>query len=347
MYDALKVDATKSIVVMPDFFIDRIITLGSKDEFVKLMTEKVRFGGGSIRNISTKDRRGGNAGNIAYCLAKLGMRKITLFTVADEFGSAMLHKLFSKCGDAVNLKIEVGKHGVSTILEFIDEKASKANVILNDSADNEYFGSDKIASEDNLKILENADAVIVVNWGSNLKAAELVEYAFKKSPKSFHFIDPADIDLRRDEFRDSLLKISKDVNALALNENEANSLGMSLGLNSVLPPNNYGEQQIKDAAEQISSRLGISIDLHTRLGAASSNGKETVFVPAIKVEAKTLTGAGDSWDSANIVGHLYKLNTLERLTFSNAYASLYVRNSYGEPPTMDETLELLENLPCS
>jgi ribokinase len=344
MFDTLKEIKTKSIVVMPDFFVDRIITLGSKEEFTNLLTEKVRFGGGSIRNISTIDRRGGNAVNIAYCLAKLGMRKITLFTVADEFGSAMLHKVFSKYEATVNLRIENGKHGRTTGLEFLDEKHTKANVMLNDAADNEYFGPDKIDSKENLKILQDADAVMVVNWGSNLKAAELVEYAFTKSPNSFHFIDPADIELRRDEFRDSLLNISSCVNALALNENEANSLGKSLGLNLVLPPNNYNEHDVKNAAEQISSKLGINVDLHTREGAASSNSKATFFAPAIKVEAKTLTGAGDSWDSANIVGYLYKLSTPERLTFSNAYASLYVRNSHGEPPTIDETLGTLENL---
>jgi ribokinase len=346
MFDSLEEVKSKSIVVMPDFFVDRIIKLGSREEFIKLLNEKARFGGGSIRNILTTERKGGNAVNIVYCLAKLGVSSVTLFTVADELGSAMLHNLFSKFGNTVNLKIERGKHGRTTGLEFIDEKVTKAkaNIMLSDVADNEYFGSDKIDSEDKLKILKDADAVMVVNWGSNLKAEELVEFAFTKSPNSFHFIDPADINLRRDEFRDSLLRISNRIDALALNENEANSLAKSLGLNTVLPPSKYDEQDIKNAAEQIASKLGISVDLHTQTGAGWSNGQQTYFAPAITVEAQTLTGAGDSWDSANIVGYLCKLSTKDRLTFSNAYASLYVRNSRGEPPTMNETLDLIEKL---
>jgi ribokinase len=254
----------------------------------------------------------------------------------------MLQKVFSKFGDRVNLRVEDGKHGRTTGLEFLNDNATKANVMLNDAGDNEHFGPDKIDSEENLKILENADAVIVVNWGSNLKGTELTQFAFSKSPKSFHYIDPADIELRKDEFRDFLQTISKYVGTLALNENEANSLGNSLGLNSLLPPNNYSEQDIRNTALQISSRIGMNIDLHTRIGAGWSNGKQTDFAPAFKVEAKTLTGAGDSWDSANIVGYLSKISTRERLMFSNGYASLYVGNSQAEPPTMREALEFLE-----
>jgi ribokinase len=69
---------------MPDFFIDRIVRLKSptKDVF-KLIQEKEKFGGGSIRDISRLDTRGGNAVNIAYCLAKLGVH-VTLFTNANE-----------------------------------------------------------------------------------------------------------------------------------------------------------------------------------------------------------------------------------------------------------------------
>jgi ribokinase len=92
----------------------------------------------------------------------------------------------------------------------------------------------------------------------------------------------------------------------------------------------------------LSSNTGINIDLHTRIGSAWSNGNETVYVPAFNVQARTLTGAGDSWDSANIIGHLSKeISVIERLTFSNAFASLYVKKPMGEPPTMQETLESL------
>ena len=101
-----------SVVVMPDFFIDRIVRLKSPTkDLLKAIHEKEKFGGGSIRDISSLDTRGGNAVNIAYCLAILGVR-VTLFTIANEIGEAVLRKLFSKFdNDRVNLQIANGKHG--------------------------------------------------------------------------------------------------------------------------------------------------------------------------------------------------------------------------------------------
>jgi ribokinase len=88
----------------------------------------------------------------------------------------------------------------------------------------------------------------------------------------------------------------------------------------------------------------VSIDLHTRIGAAWSNGRETSFANAIKVQPKTLTGAGDSWDAADILGHLAGLDIRERLMFSNAYVSLYIRNALAEPADIKDVLDLLERI---
>ena len=77
-----------SIVVMPDFFIDSIIRIKSIKLLLEEIAIKEKSGGGSIRDISIDDVRGGNAANIAYCLAKLGV-KVTLFTAANKIGSAV------------------------------------------------------------------------------------------------------------------------------------------------------------------------------------------------------------------------------------------------------------------
>ena len=50
-----------SIVVMHDFFIDRIIRLESKEDLFDMVNEKAKVGGGSIRGIPTTDIKGGNA----------------------------------------------------------------------------------------------------------------------------------------------------------------------------------------------------------------------------------------------------------------------------------------------
>ncbi len=164
---------------MPDFLIDRVIKLKSKEQFIAEIDKKVKFGRGSIRGIHSVERRGGNAVNIAYCLAKLGV-KTKLFTVASQSGRALLEKIFSKYEDVATVHVSSGRHGLTTALEFLDTEGKKANVMLNDSGGNERFGSDRISSKEYLEILNKAAAVVVVNWGSNPFGSEL--YAYLKNP---------------------------------------------------------------------------------------------------------------------------------------------------------------------
>ncbi len=320
------------IVVMPDFFVDRVIKLGSKEEFFNNINDKAMLGGGSIRGVPTADIKGGNAANVAYCLAKLGVR-VALFTMADDIGAAILRQTFSRFGENVNLLVTSGRHASTTAFELLNERDVRVNIMISDVGDNSKFGPDMVNSSDHLNYLKNSDAAVVVNWGSNLKGTQLAEHAFKNSPKSLHFIDPADIETRKEDFRDSLTYIAEFTDVLSINESEYNSLAEVTGL-----------EHLELTREDIVDKIGISVDLHTRKGAAWSNGKETSFVRAIKVDVRTLTGAGDSWDSADILGYLAGLNATERLTFANATVSLYLRSQNAEPPTSNEVFELLERI---
>jgi ribokinase len=286
--------------------------------------------------------KGGNAVNIAYCLASLGV-KVTLFTIADDIGSAIIRQIFLKFGSRSNLRITNGKHGCTTSFEFRDETKSKVNVMVSDVGDNANFGPDRIDSAADLEILNNADGVIVVNWASNFKGTQLAEHVFVNSPKALHFLDPADIETRKQEFLDSITKISDIIDVLSINENEYNSLAGVVGIEPLFIEC-YSQDGVRNAAKKLAEKIGISIDLHTRIGAAWSNGKETEFVHAIKVEAQTLTGAGDSWDAADIIGYLAGLDAKERLIYANVCSSLYIRNPYAQPATMTEVSELLERI---
>jgi len=331
------------IVVMPDFFVDRVIKLGSKEEFFNSINDKARLGGGSIRGVPTADIKGGNAANVAYCLAKLGVR-VALFTMADDIGAAILRQTFSRFGENVNLLVTSGRHGSTTAFELLNERDVRVNIMISDVGDNSKFGPDMVNSSDHLNYLKNSDATVVVNWGSNLKGTQLAEHAFKNSPKSLHFIDPADIETRKEDFRDSLKYIAEFTDVLSINESEYNSLAGVTGLEHLELTREDIVDHIKDAVRQLAEKIDISVDLHTRKGAAWSNGKETSFVRAIKVDVRTLTGAGDSWDSADILGYLAGLNATERLTFANATVSLYLRSQNAEPPTSNEVFELLERI---
>jgi ribokinase len=67
--------------------------------------------------------------------------------------------------------------------------------------------------------------------------------------------------------------------------------------------------------------------------------------PSFKCEVNTMTGTGDSWDSADIIGYMAGLCVKERLTLSNAYASLHISNLYSEPAAMNELFQFVEKLP--
>lgn len=330
-----------SIAVMPDFFVDRIIRLESKEKLFDALGEKARMGGGSVRGISTTDVKGGNAVNVAYCLAKLGV-KVALFTVADDIGATMISRAFSQFGDRATLRISSGKSGLTTAFEF-PHGDTRVNVMVSDIGDNADFGPEKLSSEADRAILKNADGVMIVNWASNQKGTELAEFAFRNSPSAFHFIDPADVETRKQDFSDSLGKLAGLTDCLSINENECNSLADALGLGHLLG-SSYTPEEVKSAAKKIAEKVGISTDLHSKAGAAWSNGKESTFVHAVRVDAKTLTGAGDSWDAADIIGYLAGLDPNERLLFANCCASLYVRDTQGEPPAMNKVFELVERV---
>jgi ribokinase len=184
---------------------------------------------------------------------------------------------------------------------------------------------------------------MVMNWASNSRGTELAEFSFRNSPSAFHFIDPADVDTRKHEFRDSLVGLASITDSLGMNENECNSVSDAFGLGRLLGAS-YGADDVRAAAKKLSDRIGISVDLHTKAGAAWSNGRESEFVHAIKVDAKTLTGAGDAWDAADVLGYLAGLDPRERLLFSNCCASLYVRDEKGEPPSLNSAFELVERV---
>ena len=109
------------------------------DNLTEIIENKIRVGGGSVRGLNSVDIKGGNAVNVAYCLARLGA-KVDLFTVADKIGYSVLNSTFKKFNSQVNLHIKNGKHGLTTIFEFTNPSFAVSNVMLSDVGDNSNFG---------------------------------------------------------------------------------------------------------------------------------------------------------------------------------------------------------------
>lgn len=64
---------------------------------------------------------------------------------------------------------------------------------------------------------------------------------------------------------------------------------------------------------------------------------EEAVVPTFCVEPLRVTGAGDSWNSGNILGHL------AGLALANAVAGLYISGKDGIAPTLAEVARFLES----
>lgn len=317
-----------SVVVLNDFFLDRIISISDLGKVYSQIIEKSKLGG-SIRGIPQRDLKGGNATNVAYALARLGC-PVSLITVADKAGSALLTEIFSEFENASLFVID-GKPGRTTALEFRDGK-NIVNVMLSDLGDNENFGPEKLGVREQ-QALKNSKAVIVANWASNKKGTELSKFAFEKSGAALHFLDPADIQTRPKEFKEALNELHSSLNSLCINENECNILLKQYGLGTI-----SGAGDTKKLVQELAKKISITIDLHTASGSYWSNGNEVEFVKSFQVEPVIVTGAGDVWDAANIVGYLGNLSTPERLVFANGASALYIKNTQGDPPTLHEVL---------
>ncbi|CAN5739513.1 hypothetical protein BH23THE1_BH23THE1_09440 [soil metagenome] len=343
------------VTILPDFFVDRIIEISDYPIFMNDIQKKIVAGGGSMRGYSSMDIKGGNAVNMAYSLAKLDVH-VELFTVADEIGSAILRSVFMPFRTNVNLHIIKGKHGLSTVFEFSNSSISSSysNVMVSDVGDNDNFGPELIESQEVMMILRSSDAVIMTNWASNLRGTDLLDYAFTNSPKSVHFLDPADIERRCFEFINMLKSRSNLVDFLSINENEYNLIikalesvignpnSTLLTFDSNLYPDNMNA--FCESAKFLSNFINLTVCIHTTKGSTISDGHKSLFIDSI-VPSKIdiVSGAGDSWDAGFIFGHLYGFTTIEKICFANLLSSLHVENSLGDNPSLSEIIDYIKS----
>lgn len=345
------------ITILPDFFVDRIIKISNMNYLADAVEKKIKVGGGSIRGLSSVDIKGGNAVNVAYCLARLGV-KVDLFTVADEVGYSILDTVFKKFSSLVRLHIKNGKHGLTTIFEFTDSSFSVSNVMLSDVGDNSNFGPESIESandsdDDNvLSVLSSSSAVVLTNWASNLKGTDLMEYVFKNSANSLHFLDPADITERREEFIRDIKNHSKLIDLLSINENELLQIMCALSNTGDMIPISLDKGNTDSItplnlckyAMFLSNLFKINLCIHTMIGSVWSDGCKIVFVNSIPPsKINIVSGAGDSWDSAFLFGHLLNFTDEEKLCFANLFAFLYLENAYNDAPSLHDIVNYICN----
>lgn len=335
------------VVVLPDFFLDRLINLNwSPLEFSSLISDVANRKGGSIDGIPQTDMRGGNAINVASALARLGA-KITPIVCTSEYGLQQIKYYFRDAPvDTTHIKIRK-KASVTTALEF-KNKEEKTNVMIRDLGSLADFGPEDL-DEDDYSLIEDADYTCLFNWAGTLKfgtpLAQAVFSTAKKKRKGktyFDTADPTPNQLAIPQLMETVLK-SNQLDILSLNENEA------IMYASLLDKTLYDRKSDLDftelameAARVLAKHFRSRIDLHTTAFSATLKDKTETTVPAFNVKVLRATGAGDAWTAGNILGDRNGLSDKCRLALANAVAACYLWGPAGLHPSRRELTTFIE-----
>jgi sugar/nucleoside kinase (ribokinase family) len=347
--DFLKSETTEfSIVVMPDFFLDRLVTVNCDLEtFNKNIRSVIGKKGGSIDNISQTDVRGGNAVNTASALAALGM-KVTPIVCTDSLGMQLIrfHLRHGKI-DFSHVKI-FDQPSITTALEFEVEQG-RVNVMLRDLGALADFGLQHLARRD-FDAIEDADCVCVFNWAGTKKfGTELADGIFrhvKTKGRGKTYYDTADPSPNKEEIPKLLKSVlqSKNLDILSVNENEAISYAQLLDRKLAKKRDLPLDELALEAAEVLAKNLATRVDLHTTNFSATFTKKSQTIVPAFQVHVLRATGAGDAWNAGNIVGDTHGLTDSCRLALANAVAAYYISHPNALHPSKKELATFCEHI---
>jgi ribokinase len=289
-----------------------------------------------LRGYKQKEIKGGNATNLAFALSSLSV-KTDLFIVGDDVARGFTMSRPEGC----NIHVIDGTSGYTIAIEF-PYKGRNVNVMVSDVGDVAEFSGDRLSSVDT-KTISDSSCIALLNWSSNKRGNDLAELVFSlpKRKGRLNFLDPADLAGTEDRI-DALIKriIRRDLlDVFSMNENEARIL--SARLSSKLP-SNYSVDNIKKTARSLNDVLNIIVDIHTPQGCASAIEGEVFWAESFGKIEGTVTGAGDVWDSGDIVGHLLKLEHQKRLQLANTCAYLYLSNKNTRPPSLNAVEKFLE-----
>jgi ribokinase len=339
-----------SAVVMPDFFLDRLIHYEKDFEhFSKMVSNVASRKGGSIDKINQLEIRGGNAANTAAALTTLGAKVYPLIHTSPLGLKLLKFYLKSRNLDFSHVKSD-GETSITTALEF-PYKDEKVNVMLRDLGSLADFSPSSLTSYD-YQILSEADYVCIFNWAGTRKyGTELAQTVFKhvkNSGKAKTYYDTADPLPNRVEIPVLMKKVLQTdlVDILSLNENEAMVYADQLEpekMSTLKQQNKKPDRLALESAKILANHLSARIDIHTTtLSATLTKNKKLTIIPTLKVLIKQVTGAGDSWNAANIYSDANNFPDKFRLAFANAFAAYYIASKKAEYPTLGKLIKFIQ-----
>ena len=338
-----------SVAVMPDFFLDRLVSWNNNvKEFSMYISKVACQKGGSIDNVVQMDRMGGNAINTASALAALEV-EVTPIVCTNKLGLKLLELHLQRSGiDLSHIKVN-GQASATTALEFT-QNGEKRNVMLRDLGSLAQFSPSDLSERD-FKLLKSVDYVCIFNWaGTQAHGTKIAEQVFsfvKKEGKGKTYYDTADPLPNRQKIPqliEEVLRRKNLVETLSLNENEA------ITYTNYLAPEQFAEFKelnkpmtdlAGECAKALSRNLTCRIDLHTTSFSATFKKGENTLVRAFRVNTLRATGAGDAWNAGNIYADANRFPDYLRLAFANAVAAYYLASPFGNYPTLRQLQRFL------
>jgi sugar/nucleoside kinase (ribokinase family) len=333
-----------SVVVMPDFFLDRFVTYeGDVRQLSKALAEVAGRKGGSVHGVKQTELRGGNAANTAAALAALGAKVYPIINTSP-LGLHLLRFYLEPFGVDLSHVKTGGAMALTTAFE-LTYLGERVNVMMSDLGSLPEFGLNDFTSED-FQLLREADYVCVFHWsGTRRWGTELAEGVFrhvKEEGKGKTYYDTSDPTPKREDVPKLVKKILLQdlVDIFSVNENEAFWYASELSkemrrLQKTLKPDELAKECARILAENLSAR----IDLHTTTFAGSFTSETEIVVPAFKVPVLRATGAGDAWNAGNVFGDALGFPDSCRLTLANLAAAYYVSSPTAEHPTLAKLKE--------
>ena len=335
------------VVVMPDFFLDRLVDLQeSFAEFVGLAGAVVGRSGGGVDGVAQMDQRGGNALNVAFALSRLGV-SITPIICTSQYGFELIKYYFKNTAVDLSYIKTLGRASITTALEF-SSQSEKINVMLRDVGALADFGPSALDERD-YTLIETSDYVCLFNWAGTKKygtalAQDVFGHTKQGRGKTYYdTADPTPNTANIAELVEKVLK-SSQVDILSVNENEAITYAgiLEADFKTKHPHQQSNPDYALEAARVLAQYCLARIDLHTSAFSASLRGTHEVVVPAFKVEALRATGAGDAWNAGNLWADFNGLSDGCRLMLANAVSACYLSDPEGTHPTKEQLADFLK-----
>ncbi len=325
------------VLSMSDFIIDHTLYIDDFGGFLDKVKKIIDQSGGDLPIVKQSIQRGGCGAIAASGLNKLGMNT-SFIGRTSPFGMSLLGSLLG--GDNVNVKNSKadGNLGLMTILEI---GSDKKNVMIGDPESLSPLKYSDFSPSD-IALLKSCNLVGIFNWALNKSGTDLAQGVFRcaKETGVTTYLDTGDPSSREDEIEELFWGVltSEDLDILSVNENELNYYYKVVSIES----ENIG---IMEKAALLKEHIAARLDVHMAQISASFFDNAHYVMPTYQVEPYRTTGAGDSWNAGNILGHLLNLLPEERLQLGNAVACYYISLDVPNHPSIQEVADFIAHTP--